>query len=128
MTSRIELLDRVLAERSLAEFVHPAWKVLEPNTPYLENWHHGLLVEALEAVANGELRKLIVNLPPRYGKSLLVSVFFPCWMWLRAPAERFLFASYSAQLATKHSVDRRALIRALGTRSAGAAWSSSPMM
>ncbi len=111
MTSRIELLDRVLAERSLAEFVHQAWEVLEPNTPYLENWHHGLLVEALEAVANGELRKLIVNLPPRYGKSLLVSVFFPCWMWLRAPSERFLFASYSAQLATKHSVDRRALIQ-----------------
>jgi predicted phage terminase large subunit-like protein len=111
MNSRIELLDRVLAERSLAEFVRQAWEVLEPNTPYLENWHHGLLVEALEAVANGELRKLIVNLPPRYGKSLLVSVSFPCWMWLRAPAERFLFASYSKQLATKHSVDRRALIQ-----------------
>jgi hypothetical protein len=111
MTNQIELVDRALAKRNLADFVRQAWEVLEPSTPYLENWHHGLLVEALGAVADGELRKLIVNLPPRYGKSLLVSVFFPCWMWLRAPSERFLFASYSEQLATKHSVDRRALIQ-----------------
>lgn len=111
MASRIDLLDRVLAERSLADFVRQAWPVLEPKRPYSENWHHEFLAEALEAVAAGEIRKLIVNLPPRFGKSLLASVFFPCWFWLRAPSERFLFASYSALLATKHSVDRRALIQ-----------------
>ncbi len=111
MASRIILLDRALAERSFLDFVRQAWPVLEPKTPYQGNWHHELLAEALEAVAAGELRKLIINMPPRSGKSLLVSVFFPCWLWLRAPWERMLFASYSAVLATKHSVDRRALIQ-----------------
>jgi predicted phage terminase large subunit-like protein len=111
MATRIDLLDQVLAERSLADFVRQGWPVLEPKTPYLENWHHDYLAEALEAVAAGEIRKLIINLAPRFGKSLLVSVFFPCWLWLRMPAERFLFASYSTVLATKHSVDRRALLQ-----------------
>ena len=88
-----------------------AWPVLEPKTPYRETWHHGLLAEALEAVFAGELLRLIINIQPRFGKSLWTSIFFPAWIWLQKPEERFLFASYSSQLATKHSVDRRALIQ-----------------
>ena len=84
MASRIDLLDRVLAERSLADFVRQAWPVLEPKTPYLENWHHGLLIEALEAVAAGELRSLLINIQPRFGKSLLAS-FFAAWVWQNEP-------------------------------------------
>jgi len=111
MASRLDLIDRKLAERSLADFVRQAWPVLEPKTSYLENWHHQLLIEALEEVAAGKIRRLIINVPPRSGKSLLASIFFPVWIWLGNPAERFLFASYSSVLATKHSLDRRALIQ-----------------
>ena len=111
MTRRIDLIDCALAKRSLADFVRQAWPILEPKTPFLENWHHGLLFEALEAVAAGELLRLIINIPPRYGKSLLASILFPAWVWLSNPGERFLFASYSSQLSTKHNVDRRALIQ-----------------
>jgi predicted phage terminase large subunit-like protein len=111
MTNRINLLDQMIAERSLADFIRQAWSVLEPKTPYLENWHHGYLAEVLEALASGEILKLIINISPRYGKSLLASVFFPCWNWLRDPSARFLFASYSSVLATKHSVDRRGLLQ-----------------
>jgi hypothetical protein len=110
MALRLDLIDRKLAERSLADFVRQAWPVLEPKTAYSENWHHQLLIEALEAVAAGEIRQLIINVPPRSGKSLLASILFPVWIWLGNPAERFLFASYSSVLATKHSVDRRVLI------------------
>src|SRR5580658_2613565 len=106
MTVSLDLLDRKLAERSLREFVRQAWNVLEPKVPYCENWHNELLIEVLEAVAAGEHRRVIVNLPPRSGKSLLASIFFPVWVWLNNPSERFLFASYSSLLASKHSVDR----------------------
>jgi hypothetical protein len=111
MNVPLDLVDRKLAERSLADFVRQAWRVLEPKTPHLDNWHLELLFEVLEAVVAGELLRVIINIPPRYGKSLLVSVFFPVWVWLTSPAERFLFASYSSVLATKHSVDRRALLQ-----------------
>jgi len=99
MTLRLDLIDRKLAELSLADFVRQAWPVLEPKTPHSENWHHQLLIEALEAVAAGEIRRLIINVPPRSGKSLLASILFPVWIWLGSPAERFLFASYSSVLA-----------------------------
>jgi predicted phage terminase large subunit-like protein len=111
MASRIYLLDRVLAERSFADFVRQAWAELEPRTRFLDNWHIALLAEHLEAVADGGITRLIVNVPPRSGKSLLATIFLPCWVWLHNPAERFMFASYSAVLSTKHSVDRRALIQ-----------------
>jgi predicted phage terminase large subunit-like protein len=54
-----------------------------------------------------------VNMPPRYGKSLIISVFFPVWLWLRDPSRRMMFASYAAALSTKHSVDRRTLIESV---------------
>src|SRR5882672_2005882 len=111
MASRIDLLDRVLAERSFADFVRQAWFVLEPTTLFLSNWHIDLLAEYLEAIANGDILRLIINEPPRSGKSLLATIFLPCWVWLRNAAERFMFASYSSILSTKHSVDRRALIQ-----------------
>lgn len=111
MARRIDVLDRELAERSLADFVRQAWVVLEPKTPFLDNWHVALLAEYLEAVAGGGITRLIINVPPRSGKSLLATIFLPCWIWLRNPDERFMFASYSAALSTKHSVDRRALIQ-----------------
>ena len=110
MASRIDLLDRALAERSLAEFVRQAWGVLEPK-PFLDNWHIDLLIEYLEAIADGDITRLIINVPPRSGKSLLATIFLPCWVWLHDPAERFMFASYSSILSTKHSVDRRTLIQ-----------------
>jgi predicted phage terminase large subunit-like protein len=113
MKRRIDLVDIALAVRSFADFVRQAWPVLEPKTAFLDNWHLHLLAEYLEAVADGTLTRLIINLPPRYGKSLLATIFLPCWVWLHNPAERWLFASYSAALSTKHSVDRRALIQSL---------------
>jgi predicted phage terminase large subunit-like protein len=42
---------------------------------------------------------------------LLATIFLSCWVWQRNPAERFMFASYSSALSTKHSVDRRALLQ-----------------
>src|SRR5438034_11263716 len=105
MANRIDLLDRALAERSFAEFVRQAWPLLEPGTPFLDNFHIDLVAEYLEAVAAGEITRLLINGPPRSGKSLLTTIFFPTWVWLRNPAERFMFASYSSVLSSKHSID-----------------------
>ena len=76
-----EQLKRV-AERSFPDFVRQAWPILEPTTPFLPNWHIDLVCEYLEAVTAGEIRRLVINLPPRYGKSLLVSVLWPVWEWI----------------------------------------------
>src|SRR5258708_2130933 len=83
------LQDETLARRaaqSLRLYVEWAWPVLEPATPFLGNWHVDLICEYLEAVTAGAIRRLVINMPPRYGKSLLVSVLWPTWEWLTHPS------------------------------------------
>jgi predicted phage terminase large subunit-like protein len=98
------------ATASLRMFVEWAWPILEPATPFQANWHLDLLCEYLEAVTAGEIRRLVINIPPRYGKSLLVSVFWPCWEWVRQPSTRWIFASYAEALAEQHAVQRRRVL------------------
>jgi len=104
-----EAADR--AERSLSEYVRQAWPIVEPGAEYLHNWHIDAIAECLEAVTAGQIRRLIINIPPRYMKSIAVSVMWPTWEWIRQPETRWIFASYSQSLSTKHSVDRRTIIQ-----------------
>lgn len=98
------------ATRNFSFFFQWGWPVLEPNNRLLWNWSKDLIAEYLTAVKLKQLKRLIINEPPRELKSLQVSVAFPAWVWTDKPSERFMGASYSQSLATKHSVDRRSLI------------------
>jgi predicted phage terminase large subunit-like protein len=84
--------------------------VIEPGTPLLWNWHLDLICEHLEAVTYGECQSLAINIPPRYMKSILVTVMWPCWEWAVAPSKRYLFASYAGELSTSHSLSRRRIL------------------
>ena len=69
------------------------------NPTYQPSWHHFEIAEKLEAVANGEIDRLMLFLPPRHGKSELASVMFPAWLMGRDPTKKIIAASYSAELA-----------------------------
>ena len=105
-----ELLTRQ-AEQSLRSYIEQAWPILEPEGPFLSNWHIDYLVEHLEAVTAGDITRLLINIPPRYMKSLLVSVLWPTWEWIQAPHRRWIFVSYAEALSSKHSVDRRTVLQ-----------------
>ena len=75
-----QLQEALLTRRaavSLRAFVEQAWPVLEPITPFVPNWHIDLVCEHLEAVTAGAIRQLLITMPPRSMKSLLVSVLWP---------------------------------------------------
>jgi hypothetical protein len=103
-------IDRELAERNLRDFVRLAWHVVEPSTSFMDGWHIDAITDHLQAITRGEIRNLLINVPPRHMKSLLVSVFWPCWEWLRCPQRRWLFSSYAASLSIRDSVKCRRLI------------------
>ena len=103
-------VDRELATRSLGEFVRQAWQVIEPRTPFVPGWHIDAIIEHLEAVSRGQIRNLLINVPPRHMKSLLVSVFLPAWEWILHPERRWLYSSYAASLSIRDSVKCRTLI------------------
>jgi predicted phage terminase large subunit-like protein len=94
---------------NLYDFTREAWSSIEPN-PFSDNWHIGLICEHLQAVSEGQIAKLLVNIPPGCSKSLLTSVFWPAWEWTFAAHIRWAFASYDQRLATRDSVKTRALI------------------
>src|ERR1035438_928600 len=96
-------IDSELAARSLGEFVRQAWAVVEPSTPFVPGWHIDAVVEHLEAVTYGQIRNLLINVPPRHMKSLLVSVFWPAWEWTRWPERRWLYRDRkSTRLNSSH--------------------------
>jgi len=68
---------------------------------YQVNWHHREIAKKLEAVERGEIKLLIIEMPPRSGKSQLASVFFPAWYLGRNPNKEIICASYGADLASK---------------------------
>lgn len=99
------------ARRSLHYFVRSAWGIVEPEAPFVENWHIGLICEYLEALQSLQIQNLIINIPPGYAKSLLCSVMFPAWVWTKNPEERFLTASHGSDLAMRDAVRSRRLIK-----------------
>lgn len=103
-------VDAELKRRSLSEFTRDAWRVVEPASPLVWNWHLDAICDHLEAVSRGQIQKLLINVPPGFAKSLIVSVIWPAWMWTWRPDWRALFGSYALDLAHRDSVRCRDLI------------------
>jgi predicted phage terminase large subunit-like protein len=94
----------------LYEFVRRAWHILEPNDPFQDNWHIGAICEHLEAVTALEILSLIINIPPRHGKSLIVSVFWFAWVWTMNPYSRWIYSTYSDDFAKRDGQKSRDVV------------------
>lgn len=102
---------RQLYEASLYDFGQAAWSTIEPGRPFMPNWHIEALCEHLEAVESGQIKRLVINISPGSGKSIWLSVLWPCWSWARECSSRWLFASYASNYVLRDSRKRRELIR-----------------
>jgi predicted phage terminase large subunit-like protein len=109
MTDRARLLRAFLRE-DLSVFSQKVFATLEPGTSYQHNWHIDHLCWQLSRVARGEVRRLIINVPPRSMKSITVSVGFTAWLMGRDPTKRIICVSYADDLARKLSVDTRTVL------------------
>ena len=109
-----EVKNRIatLAQSSMKFFLRQAFSTLNPRKKLCWNWHLDYLCDVLEEVYNGNIKRLLINIPPRYLKSVVCSVCFPAWVLGRDPSKRIIVASYSKILATKHSTDSRQVVMA----------------
>ncbi len=106
-------LPQIKAEkmrRSLKEFTMNSWQTIEAGRQFHDNWHIDAVSEHLQAVVEGDIKRLIINVPPRHMKSISVAVALPAWTWTIQPDKRFLFASYASSLSIRDSVKCRRLI------------------
>lgn len=106
-------IEREYCKRSLANFAKRAWHVLEPATPLKWGWAVDSICEHLEAVSNGEIKRLLMNVPPGSMKSLLTSVLWNAWEWgPRCMAEkRYLSTAHKQELAVRDTLKCRRLIQ-----------------
>lgn len=101
-----------LLDFDFATFIGKVVGTTDPCGRFLPNWHIDLIAEYLEAARRGEVRRLIINMPPRSLKSICVSVAWPAWLLGHAPHSRIIAASYARSLALKHSVECRHVMQA----------------
>lgn len=104
-------IQKEQSERRLNQFIKNAWPVIEPGVEYMSNWHIDAICEYLEAVEMGQIKRLLINIPPRYMKSIGTTVMYPTWSWIKNPHKRYISLSYAHQLSVKHNLNRRDIIR-----------------
>lgn len=109
MTPATRVLEALL-RYDLRAFVHKVFTTLSLGQAYVRTWHIDAIVHALERVRRGEIRRLIINMPPRSLKSIVSSVAFPAFILGHDPTKRIICVSYSGDLAKKHSNDFRAVL------------------
>ncbi|MCH7910393.1 MAG: terminase, partial [Candidatus Hydrogenedentes bacterium] len=94
----------------LSSFIQKTFSTVDPSAAYRHNWHIDAIAWNLERCMQGEIRRLIITVPPRNLKSICVSVAFIAWVLGHDPARRIIVVSYSEDLAKKHSRDCRAVM------------------
>ena len=98
-------------------FLEKVFSTLSPGQPFIPTWHLEAIAYQLERVRRGEIKRLIINMPPRSLKSMTASVAFPALVLGHDPTRRIICVSYSGDLAKKHANDFRAVLEAPWYRS-----------
>jgi len=97
LLKKLELLNekktQEKAEQSFLDFVKSMWPA------FIEGEHHKIMANAFERVANGELKRLIINMPPRHTKSEFASYLFPAWFLGKYPEKKIIQTAHTAELA-----------------------------
>lgn len=102
--NEIEAIKTEITKRDFYSFVKTFWNVVEPAVPFCDGLHIKAICEHLQAAYDGKIRKLLIAIPPRHGKTLIASVLYTAWLLLRKPSVKILAVSYSDRLVVKDSL------------------------
>lgn len=120
MTTEVKIMRKVSTEKmlhsvlrtDLPAFIAKCFGTVSPGIVYLPNWHIRAIAHQLERVRRGEIKRLLITMPPRSGKSISASVAFPAFCLGHDPSRRIVCVSYAEDLAQKHARDCRAVMEA----------------
>ena len=110
------IIEAELGKRSFFEFMKMSAPIMYPAVDWFWNWHFEYCADILQQELERMLRKepkekdIIFNLPFRSGKSIMINVLYPVWMWIKDPAISVISVSATEFLATKFSHQSKILI------------------
>lgn len=115
-SERLFLPEETLVEaeelrRNFYAYVQAAWHIIEPGNPFQDNWHIAVICAHLQAVTEGQISRLIINIPFRMTKTSVVSVLWPTWEWCNDPTLRYLTASREIDLSTRDALASRRILQ-----------------
>src|SRR5712664_443011 len=105
-----EQIFRAILATDFRSFVEYVFGLLRPGIPFRPNWHIDAMAHKVSQVASGEVKRLIITMPPRNLKSIIASVALPAWYLGHNPSERVVAVSYSDALAKTHANDLRRVV------------------
>jgi len=85
--------DREKCHNEFMSFVGEMWSA------FIHGKHHEIMADAFERVANGDLKRLIINMPPRHTKSEFASYLLPAWFLGKYPDKKIIQTAHTAELA-----------------------------
>ena len=106
-----QILDEDTANRCRASFIFFASKMWDG---FISGKHHQIMADAFERVASGELKRLIINMPPRHTKSEFASYLLPAWFLGLYPEKKIIQTAHTAELATGFGRKVRNLVQSPG--------------
>ena len=96
LRERLELLKKQeICKTNFLEFIDHMWD------GFICGRHHKIFAEKLEGIANGTIKRLIVNMPPRHTKSEFASTYFPAWIMGRDPSRKIMQTTHTGELAVR---------------------------
>jgi hypothetical protein len=110
MMNSDQTILHALIRQELPVFIEKTFKTLLPGQKYFPNWHLDAIAYHLMLCYLGEIRRLIITMPPRSLKSISASVAFPAWVLGLQPGSRIVCVSYANDLAMKHALDCRTVM------------------
>jgi len=110
MSNEMRFLLNSILKQDLTSFIHKSFYTVTPGNSYQPNWHICAIAWHLNQCLLGQTKRLIISMPPRSLKSICASVAFPAWAFGHDPTLKIICASYSNELAVKHSRDCRSVM------------------
>ena len=96
-TARIERARRAAYE-SFEAFCRLMMPAAVPGQKVVWTWYHSAICDHMQALNDGRIMRLLIAIPPGHTKSTIISILYPCWVWLNSPATSFLCGSHSLKL------------------------------
>lgn len=110
MAANPNLAFNALLKSDFHRFIEQCFGTLNPETPFLDNWHIKAIARKLEQVRLDKIKRLIINMPPRSAKSISAYIAFSAFIHGHDPSAEIMAVSYAQNLSTKLHNDYRQII------------------